>query len=477
MGKADYPLKSARELVEAPFLLFNVLDKNGPSTGSGRTDQKGDAKLKPTTFLPLLLLGTAITVSAAAQTSSRTVIHAGHLLAEPGQPARGASTIVVEDGRIVSIADGHQPADPGAKLIDLKDKYVLPGLIDSHVHLTSDAGGIAGQLEEITLSPAAQAFNAEANGMKTLRAGFTTVRNLGDGDGATLALRDAILAGKVQGPRIVDAGASISGSAGHMDGSLGYRDELRPFFAGAGNTCNGADDCRRAVRLQIGRGADVIKFASTGGVNSRIGAGLGKQMFDDEAQAIVETAHMFGKKVAVHAHGADGIRLALAAGVDSVEHGTILDEATIAAWAKSKAYYVPTLSTVNGYKERIAANAGAYEPDVLAKIQWRIGITGQSLEKLVPRGVRIAFGTDAGVSKHGRNADEFELMVQHGMTPAGAIKAATVNAADLLGLSNEIGTIAPGKSADIIAVASDPVADVRVLKKVDFVMARGEVID
>jgi imidazolonepropionase-like amidohydrolase len=281
----------------------------------------------------------------------------------------------------------------------------------------------------------------------------------------------------VQGPRIVDAGASISGSAGHMDGSLGYRDELRPFFAGAGNTCNGADDCRRAVRLQIGRGADVIKFASTGGVNSRIGAGLGKQMFDDEAQAIVETARLFGKKVAVHAHGADGIRLALTAGADSIEHGTILDEATISQWAKSKTYYVPTLSTVNGYKERIAANPGAYEPDVLAKIKWRIEITGKSLEQLVPRGVKIAFGTDAGVSKHGRNGDEFELMVQHGMAPVAALKAATVNAADLLGLGEEIGTIAPGKSADIIAVASDPLADVRVLKKVDFVMARGRVVE
>ncbi len=432
--------------------------------------------MKPTTFLPLLLVGAALATPAAAQTA-RTVIHAGHLLAEPGKPVKGPSTIVVEGGKIVSVTDGHQPADPGATLIDLKDKYVLPGLIDSHVHLTSDAGGLAGQLEEVTLSPAAQAFNAEVNGMKTLRAGFTTVRNLGDGDGATLALRDAILAGKVQGPRIVDAGASISGSAGHMDGSLGYRDELRPFFAGAGNTCNGADDCRRAVRLQIGRGADVIKFASTGGVNSRIGAGLGKQMFDDEAQAIVDTAHLFGKKVAVHAHGADGIRLALAAGADSIEHGTIFDEATIAAWAKSKTYYVPTLSTVNGYKERIAANAAAYEPDVLAKIQWRIGITGKSLEALVPRGVRIAFGTDAGVSKHGRNADEFELLVQHGMTPVEALKAATVNAADLLGLSDQIGTIAPGKSADIIAVASDPIADVTVLKKVDFVMARGSVVE
>jgi imidazolonepropionase-like amidohydrolase len=423
------------------------------------------------------LVGALFAMPLAAQTPARTVIHAGHLLAEPGKPARGASTIIVEGGKIVGIADGHQPAPAGAKLIDLKDKYVLPGLIDSHVHLTSDAGGLAGQLEEMTLSPAAQAFNAEVNGLKTLRAGFTTVRNLGDGDGVTLALRDAIRAGKVKGPRIVDAGASISGSAGHMDGSLGYRDELRPFFAGAGNTCNGADDCRRAVRLQIGRGADVIKFASTGGVNSRIGAGLGKQMFDDEAEAIVDTAHLFGKKVAVHAHGADGIRLALAAGADSIEHGTILDDATIAAWAKSKTYYVPTLSTVNGYKERLAANPDAYEPDVLAKIKWRISITGKSLEALVPKGVRIAFGTDAGVSKHGRNADEFELMVQHGMTPIEALKAATVNAADLLGLADQIGTIAPGKSADIIAVASDPLADVRVLKTVDFVMAQGQVID
>lgn len=423
------------------------------------------------------LVGALFAMPLAAQTPARTVIHAGHLLAEPGKPARGASTIIVEGGKIVGIADGHQPAPAGAKLIDLKDKYVLPGLIDSHVHLTSDAGGLAGQLEEMTLSPAAQAFNAEVNGLKTLRAGFTTVRNLGDGDGVTLALRDAIRAGKVKGPRIVDAGASISGSAGHMDGSLGYRDELRPFFAGAGNTCNGADDCRRAVRRQIGRGADVIKFASTGGVNSRIGAGLGKQMFDDEAEAIVDTAHLFGKKVAVHAHGADGIRLALAAGADSIEHGTILDDATIAAWAKSKTYYVPTLSTVNGYKERLAANPDAYEPDVLAKIKWRISITGKSLEALVPKGVRIAFGTDAGVSKHGRNADEFELMVQHGMTPIEALKAATVNAADLLGLADQIGTIAPGKSADIIAVASDPLADVRVLKTVDFVMAQGQVID
>nr|WP_294850629.1 amidohydrolase family protein [uncultured Sphingomonas sp.] len=417
----------------------------------------------------------AICLSAAAS-AAPTYIHAGRLMDVPGKPTRGPSTIIVDNGRVVAVRDGLIAPEAGATLIDLKDRTVLPGLIDSHVHLTSDAGGIAGQMEEVTLSPAAQAFNAEVNGLKTLRAGFTTVRNLGDGDGATLALRDAIAAGKVKGPRIIDAANAISGTAGHMDGSLGYRDELHPFFAGAENTCNGADDCRRAVRRQIGRGADVIKFASTGGVNSRIGAGLGRQMFEDEARAIVETAHMFGKKVAVHAHGADGIVLALDAGADSIEHGTILDDKAIAAWSRHKnAYYVPTLSTVNGYKERLAANANAYAPDVLDKIKWRISITGKALQQLVPKGVKIAFGTDAGVSKHGRNGDEFELMVANGMTPTQAIVAATVNAADLLGLSSEIGTIEPGKSADIIAVAGDPVADVRLLKNVPFVMARGSV--
>lgn len=427
--------------------------------------------MKTTTFILSLAI---LTAPAAA---APTYVHAGRLMDVPGKAVRGPSTIVVDRGRIVSVSDGYLAPADGAALIDLKDKTVLPGLIDSHVHLTSDAGGVAGQLEEVTLSPAAQAYNAEVNGLKTLRAGFTTVRNLGDSDGVTLALRDAIADGKVAGPRIVDAGNALSGTAGHMDGSLGYRDELHPFFDAAGTTCNGADDCRRVVRRQIGRGADVIKFASTGGVNSRIGAGLGRQMFEDEAKAIVETAHMFGKKVAVHAHGADGIVLALDAGADSIEHGTILDDKAIAAWLRHKnAYYVPTLSTVNGYKERLAANPDAYAPDVLDKIKWRIGITGKALQQLAPKGVKIAFGTDAGVSKHGRNGDEFELMVANGMTALEAIKAATVNAADLLGLADEVGTIEPGKSADIIAVGGDPLTDVRVLKKVDFVMARGNVI-
>ncbi len=411
---------------------------------------------------------------AVAQT---TIIHAGRLIDVPGKTPRGPSTIIVEDGRIVSVEDGHAPIPDGADLVDLTDHTVLPGLNDSHVHLTSDAGGRAGQLEAVTLSPATQAFNAQANGLKTLRAGFTTVRNLGDGDGAVLALRDAVNAGKAIGPRIIDAGSSLSGTSGHSDDALGYRDELRPFFTGAGNTCDGAEDCRRATRQQIGRGADVIKMTITGGVNSRIGAGLGSQMFDDEAAAVVATARMFGRKVAVHSHGADGTLQALKLGVDSIEHGTMLTEEVIALWAKSKTYYVPTLSTVNGYKERLAANADAYEPDVLAKINWRIDITGETLQVLVPRGVRIAFGTDAGVSKHGRNGDEFELMVEHGMTPESALVAATINAADLLGLADEIGTITPGKSADIIAVTGDPLMDVSVYKHVQFVMARGKVIE
>lgn len=430
--------------------------------------------MKSGIFAAALGISVIMPTIAVAQT---TIIHAGRLIDVPGEAPRGPSTIVIADGRIVSVNDGHAQIPGSAKFIDLSDHTVLPGLIDSHVHLTSDAGGLAGQLEAVTLSPASQAFNAQANGMKTLRAGFTTVRNLGDGDGAVFALRDAVNAGKAMGPRIIDAGNSLSGTSGHSDDALGYRDELRPLFAGAGNICDGAEDCRRATRQQIGRGADVVKMTITGGVNSRIGAGLGSQMFDDEAAAVVATARTFGRKVAVHSHGADGTLQALKLGVDSIEHGTMLTDEVIALWAKSKTYYVPTLSTVNGYKERLAANPNAYEPDVLAKIKWRIDITGKTLQVLVPRGIRIAFGTDAGVSKHGRNGDEFELMVANGMTPESALVAATINAADLLGLSDEIGTIAPGKSADIIAVAGDPLTDVSVYKDVRFVMARGKVIE
>jgi imidazolonepropionase-like amidohydrolase len=432
-------------------------------------------------FVFVFLANPDLRAAPAPDASSVQLIHAGRLLDRPGRPARGPSTLVVREGRIVVVHDGLQSASALALpadtvVIDLSSRFVLPGLIDSHVHLDSDLAGVEGLLEGVTRSTPAAAYDAAVNARKTLRAGFTTVRNLGDGDGVTLALRDAIAAGKVDGPRIVDAGRSISATTGHMDATLGIREELHPAIDTA-NLCDGADDCRRAVRKQIARGADVIKFASTGGVNSRIGAGLGAQMFDDEAKAIVETAHLYGRKVAVHAHGADGIAMALNAGADSIEHGTLLDEAGVRAFLKSGAYYVPTLSTVNGYTERLAANPNAYSGEVLKKIQWRIGVTGKALRFAHARGVKIAFGTDAGVSKHGRNADEFELMVQHGMSPMEAIVAATVNAADLLGLADDIGTLEAGKAADLIAVDGDPLQDVRVLKHVIFVMKAGRILE
>ena len=381
--------------------------------------------------------------------------------------------MVIRDGRVSEVRDGFVDVPGSQQVIDQRTRFVLPGLIDSHVHLVSDTGGQMGQLEDVQLEDAELAYNALANAHKTLRAGFTTVRNLGDEHGVTLALRDAIRAGKVVGPNIVDAGRSISTTSGHMDGALGYREALRDELHAGENLCDSVESCRRAVRVQVGRGVDVIKIATTGGVNSQVGAGLGKQMFDEEARAIVEAAKLYGKKVAVHAHGNDGIKVALDAGVDSIEHGTMLDDDTIALFLKSGAYYVPTLSTVNGYIERLATNPQAYSPEVRAKVEWRIRVTGESLRKAVPKGVKIAFGTDAGVSKHGRNAEEFELMVKHGMTPATALQAATIHAADLLGLQADVGSLEPGKRADLIAVDGDPLVDVTVLKTVPFVMKDG----
>ena len=426
-----------------------------------------------------LIAAGLLALSIGAAQAQDAVVHIGTLYARVDAAAQRKVSLIIDDGKVREIqagfiALGDAKLDADAALIDWSTDVVLPGLIDCHVHLTSDKAGIEAQLEELTLSPAAQAFDAALNARKTLAAGFTTVRNLGDENGVTLALRDAIAAGKVPGPRILDAGTSISATAGHMDGALGFRDDLREAINTHGNLCDGADECRKAVRLQVARGVDVIKFATTGGVNSRIGLGLGAQMFDDEASAIVQTAHLYGKRVAVHAHGADGIVMALKAGADSIEHGTLMDQVGLKIFAESGAYYVPTLSTINGYIERLRDNPNAYSPAVKRKIEWRIGITGKALQLAHKAGVKIAFGTDAGVSLHGRNADEFELMVKFGMSPKQALMAATVNAADLLGLSNEIGSLEPGKSADLIALPGDPFVDLGVLKRVKAVIRAGQ---
>jgi imidazolonepropionase-like amidohydrolase len=424
----------------------------------------------------IALLAWTMTTQAQAQTESVVLVQAGRLLDRPGQAPRGNATVIVRNGKVEAVRDGFVGTEnyPGAQVVDLRERFVLPGLMDTHVHLDSDRAGQEGLIESMTNGLPYFAYEAAVNARKTLDAGFTTVRNLGGDGGVTLALRDAIAAGKVPGPRIIDAGSSISATSGHGDPTLSLRPEIGEHVDQS-NLCDGAESCRRAIRLQVRRGVDVIKILTTGGVNSRIGAGLNKQMFDDEAKALIETAHLYNKKVAVHAHGADGINLALKYGADSIEHGTLIDDESIKLFLKNGAYYVPTLSTVNGYLERIAKDPNAYPPDVRAKIEWRISVTGKALEKAYPRGVKIAFGTDAGVSKHGRNADEFELMVKHGMPAAEAIKAATVNAADLLGISAEAGTLEPGKRADLIAVAGDPLTDVKVLKQVAFVMKDGRI--
>lgn len=421
-------------------------------------------------------LAALISGPAVAQTEQQAAvyIHAGTLLDRPGQEPRGRSTIVVRNGLVESVRDGFIAPEPGARLIDLSQQFVLPGLIDMHVHMLNDDDKMRSRLEANNRDVEDTLLIAVDNARRTLEAGFTTVRDLGSDVRSITALRDAINAGRIPGPTIVAAGRGIAITAGHGDPSNNTnRDITRAVRERSENLCNGADDCRRAVRSQISQGADVIKFAATGGVNSNIAGGLNQQMFPDEMKAIVDTAHMFGRKVAAHAHGQNGIKAALEAGVDSIEHATYTDSETNALFKRKGAWLVPTMLAPHAALAQ--ARAGARSKASLAKAEQAAAAHAKNIAAAIRDGVKIAFGTDTGVSDHGKNAQEFALLVKAGMTPAAAIRAATLDAATLLDRADQLGSIEPGKQADIIAVASNPLENVTQLERVQFVMRRGVV--
>jgi imidazolonepropionase-like amidohydrolase len=420
-----------------------------------------------------LLAGAVWAQGPAAPAEVTTYIQAGALLDRPGQRARGASTIVVRGGKIVEVRDGFSGGEPGSRVVDLRDKYVLPGLIDMHVHLFSTGQPLQQRLEAVHQEHEDDAYEGLRNAEKTLMAGFTTVRDLGSEGPSITSLRDVILAGDFPGPTIVPAARMVSVSGGHGDVNGYNRTITDAYKAERDNVCDGPDDCRRAVRRQISAGAEVIKFAASGGVGSNVAGGLGRQMFDDEMKAIVETARLFGRKVAAHAHGADGVKAALRAGVDTIEHGSYVDEEAIRMFKSGDAYFVPTMLAFQSVVEQ--AKRGERPAASAAKALEVEKVAFKNIGNAIRSGVPIAFGTDSGVGPHGINAREFKLMVDAGMDPADAIESATVNAADALGRSASIGTIEPGKDADIIAVTGDPTADVTRLQQVDFVMRRGAV--
>jgi imidazolonepropionase-like amidohydrolase len=419
-----------------------------------------------------IVLGLGVAGQAAAQTQPAMVIHAGALLDKPGQAPRGASTLIIRAGKIEAVRDGFVEPEAGAKVVDLRDQFVLPGLIDSHVHIFSDDDKVRSRMEFPNRDIEDNMVIGIDNARRTLEAGFTTIRDLGSDIRSVTALRDGINGGLITGPTIVAAGRAIAVTSGHGDGSNNLNRDLAEVAHQHGeNVCNGAEDCRRAVRSQISQGADVIKFTATGGVLSNVAGGLGAQMFDDEMKAVVETAHMFGRKVAAHAHGTDGIAGALNAGVDSIEHGTFGTPQTDALFKKTGAYFVPTMLAPKTALDQ--ARAGARSRNSLEKAEIAAKAAMENHKRAIASGVKIAFGTDTGVSAHGDNGKEFALMVSVGMSPAEAIKSATVNAADLLGRSASIGTLEAGKDADIIAVAKSPLSDVTELERPTFVMHRG----
>lgn len=412
--------------------------------------------------------------SALAQTDAPgaglTVIHAGHLLAVPGNAPTSDQSILIRDGRIEAIEAGFVTPE-GATIVDLSDQFVLPGLIDSHVHLQGELSP-EGRLLEVTLNSADLALDGARHARTTLMAGFTTVQDVGGELEASTGLRDAIRAGDVVGPRMRVSGPAVTPTGGHGDVngfSTAVMDALTSRAA-----CDGPADCRRVVRELVRAGVDVIKITGTGGVLSNTAAGVEQQFFDDELDSIVGAAHMMGRQVTAHSHGVTGINSFLEAGGDSIEHGTYLDRDSIRLFRSNNAYLIPTLLAGATVAE-IASTADWMTPAVREKSLSVGPLMLEMARQAHEGGVMIAFGTDSGVSRHGINAREFELLVEAGLSEMEAIETATVNAATHLQMDADIGTIEVGKYADIIAVDSDPLENIAALMDVGFVMQGGTV--
>jgi len=424
---------------------------------------------------PLITLAIASALlSSPFSIVADTLIHAGKVFTGTSNSLQENVTIVVEDNKIKAVKKGFAKAQEGDTVIDLKTSTVMPGLMDMHVHLSSQHGGPQTYLERFSLNEADYALRAANYAKITLDSGFTTVRNLGDGYNETVALRNAISKGYATGPRIYTVAKSIATTGGHADPSNGLSHLLRPDVGPKQGVVNGEAEAREAVRTRYQDGADLIKITATGGVLSVAKSGQNPQFMTDELEAIVETAKDYGMTVAVHAHGKEGMKRAIEAGVDSIEHGTYMDDEIRKLMKKHGTYYVPTILAGKFVADK--AKIDGFFPELVRPKAAAIGpLIQNTFEQAHKAGVKIAFGTDSGVSAHGDNAQEFSLMVEAGMKPADALLSATVNSANLLGISDILGTLEEGKLADIVAVQGNPLDDISLMESVSFVMKDGVV--